>query len=164
MHYNRIRKMDISNGPGVRVSIFFQGCPFHCKGCFNEKAQDFDGGRPYTTGTEIYILDLLNNFYIKRLTILGGEPLIERNIEQLERLLYITKEEHPNITIWLYTGRVYEEISNEYGAILNNVDVLVDGPFIESLRDVTLPFRGSSNQRLINMVKTREKGEVVLYE
>lgn len=166
--YASIRNMDISNGPGIGVSVFFQGCPFHCKGCFNEETWDFDGGKTFDT-PEIYkTLDLLNKPWVSRLSILGGEPLLNRNYIQLIKLTYLAKEEardaKKKFQIWLWTGRTYEDIVNEIGdnhkhplsLILKNLDYIVDGQFKESEKDLALLWRGSSNQRIIPLNGNKE--------
>ena len=163
MRYNKIRKMDVSNGPGVRVSIFFQGCAFHCKNCFNPETHDFDSGKEYTVEVRDKIVSLTSKPYIMRFSILGGEPLVERNIQELIILINLIKEKRPDIKIWLYTGNTYEKIIDKYYDLLKLVDVLIDGPFIDDLKDLRLRFRGSSNQRVIDVKKTIETGKIALY-
>ncbi len=155
MKYARIDECEICNGIGVGVSLYTQGCIFHCKGCFNQELWDLDGGNLWTSHTEDQLIMSLNRDYIKRLTVLGGEPLLDRNIDDLSHLFSRVKDLYPDLTIWLYSGYTYEVILEKFPSILDNVDYLVDGPYIEEMRDLTLPFRGSKNQRIIN-VKTRE--------
>jgi anaerobic ribonucleoside-triphosphate reductase activating protein len=156
--------MDISNGKGIGVSLFTQGCPYRCKNCFNQITWDYEGGKAWDQEKEDKILSLLAPNYVSRLSILGGEPLITQNKSDLLSLVKRVKQEYPNKKIWIYTGGTYEEIQNKYTDILSYVDVLVDGRYVDELRDLKLKFRGSSNQRVIDLNKTREKGEVVIVE
>ncbi len=163
MYYGEIKKWDIADGPGVRVSLFVSGCRHHCKGCFNEDTWDFAYGKPYTEETEQEILEALNSSYIQGLTLLGGEPFEPENQRELVGLLRRVRKEIPQKDIWCYTGFVFEqdlvpggraftEVTEE---ILSMIDVLVDGPFILDEKDITLKFRGSRNQRLLDR-KMRE--------
>ena len=161
MRYNKIRKMDISNGPGVRVSIFMQGCSFHCKNCFNPETHDFNKGEEFTYSTINKILELSNKDYIKGLSILGGEPLHEFNILGTIRLAKAFKEKFPNKTIWVWTGFLFENVINK--DIFKYIDVLVDGQFEQELHDPLLLYRGSSNQRVIDVQKSLETDNVTLY-
>lgn len=163
MRYNRIRKMDISNGPGIRVSIFMQGCAFHCEGCFNPETWDFKGGEEFTDETIETVLNLCKPDYIKGLSILGGEPMHHFNIGATTRLCKAFKERYPEKNIWVWSGFLFEEYLKDK-EVLNYVDVLVDGQFEIANADPTLHFRGSSNQRLIDVPKSLKKGKVVLYE
>lgn len=156
MRYMQINKMDIVNGKGVGVALFTAGCTHHCKGCFNSETWPFNAGQEWTKKEEDEIISLLEPKYIKRLSILGGEPLIERNIKPLVALLGKVKAIYPEKQIWLYTGSIYEQIKDEYASILQYVDILVDGPFVEALKDLKLQFRGSSNQRIINLKEKRK--------
>ncbi|MBR1749083.1 MAG: anaerobic ribonucleoside-triphosphate reductase activating protein [Bacilli bacterium] len=162
MRFAKIRKMDISNGPGVRVSIFFQGCPFHCKNCFNPETWDFNGGEEYTEEVKERVLDLAQFSHIKGLSILGGEPLDDKNIEGSFELAKSFKERYPDKTIWLWTGNLFENKKDK--EIMKYLDVLVDGPYQDEKRDPRLKWKGSSNQRVIDVKKSLEKGSVVLYE
>ena len=159
MNYGEIKKYDIADGPGVRVTLFVSGCRHHCKGCFNAETWDFHYGNPYTEKTEKEILDALNHPYIAGLTLLGGEPFEPENQRELVKLLKKVREMYPKKNIWSYSGyvydkdlipggRVYTEVTDE---MLSYIDVLVDGPFVEDLKDITLQFRGSSNQRILNL-------------
>lgn len=172
MRYAQIRNLDISNGEGVGISIFVQGCKFHCEGCFNKETWDFNGGKEWTEEVENKFLELASRPYIKRISILGGEPLAEENVQGVLSLTQKIHALYPEKTIWLYTGYTYENIfifnkdaSNKIRqSIIELCDVLVDGQFVESLKDITLKFRGSSNQRLIDVQQTLDKGEVVLWK
>ena len=162
MRYASIRRLDISNGEGLGVTLFTQGCPFHCKNCFNPETHDFDGGKEYTIDTKNAILSLINRAQIKRFSILGGEPLIERNKEDMIDLCSSIKETRPDIKIWVYTGNIFENVKDDwYELLYNYVDVLVDGPYVDSKRDLRLKFRGSSNQRVIDVRKSIFEGKVV---
>lgn len=157
MNYGEIKKYDIADGPGVRVSLFVSGCRHHCKGCFNEETWDFDFGKPYTKETEAEILKALDHNYIAGLTLLGGEPFEPENQPVLVELLRKVRELYPKKSIWSYTGFIYEKDLLEGGRahtevtdeMLSYIDTLVDGPFIEEQKDITLQFRGSRNQRLL---------------
>ena len=150
MRYNKIRKMDISNGPGVRVSLFVQGCTFNCKGCFNQETHDFNGGKEFTDDTVEHILKLCENDNVEGLSILGGEPLHPKNIEGTTKLAKTFKEKMPNKTLSIWTGYLFDR-DLQGKEILNYADVIVDGQFVEELKNPTLEWRGSSNQRVINV-------------
>lgn len=166
-NYAKINKHDIANGPGVRVSVFFSGCEHYCKGCFNSEAWDFNYGKEFNDITLNEIIEAMKPSYIKGITILGGEPMHPKNVYMLLALINCVKHNYPDKTIWVYTGYTFEEISEitlkVYTLILDRIDVLIDGRFDENLKDITLRFRGSSNQRLIDMKSTLEKGKVVLW-
>ena len=169
MNYGEIKKYDIADGPGVRVTLFVSGCRHHCKGCFNAETWDFHYGNPYTEKTEKEILDALNHPYIAGLTLLGGEPFEPENQEVLVKLLRKVKERYPEKNIWCYSGYLFdEELKKESRArceytdeMLSMLDVLVDGRFEEDKKNITLLFRGSENQRLIDVKKSLEQGQVV---
>jgi len=163
MRYNKIRKMDISNGPGIRVSIFFQGCHFHCKGCFNTETWDFNGGKDFNEEVINHILDLCNNDVISGLSILGGEPLCDENIEGTTLLAKSFKEKYPNKNIWLWSGYTFDEYIKDK-EIVKYLDVLVDGQFKIELSSLLLKFKGSSNQRVIDVKKSIKNNKVILYE
>lgn len=170
MHYSTIKDCDIANGIGVRITLFVSGCTNHCKNCFQPQTWDFDFGEPFTEETEEKLLQMLKPDYINGLTLLGGEPMEPQNQRALVPFLKRVRETYPNKNIWCFTGFTYEvlktdgshprcEVTDE---MLSLIDVLVDGRYVDELKDLTLQFRGSSNQRLIDMVKTRENGEVTL--
>ena len=152
MNYAEIKKVDIANGPGVRVSLFVSGCRNHCKGCFNPETWDFDYGRPFTRATEDEIIKTLRPSWIQGLSILGGEPTEEENAAVLIPFLKRVRAVLLDKDIWLYSGYTYEALRDK--EILTLVDVLVDGPFLLELKDAGLAFRGSRNQRIIDL---REK-------
>ena len=152
MNYAEIKKVDIANGPGVRVSLFVSGCRNHCKGCFNPETWDFDYGRPFTRATEDEIIKALRPSWIQGLSILGGEPTEEENAAVLIPFLKRVRAVLPDKDIWLYSGYTYEVLRDK--EILTLADVLVDGPFLLELKDAGLAFRGSRNQRIIDL---REK-------
>ena len=171
MNYGNIKDKDIANGEGIRVSLFVSGCTHHCKNCFNPETWDFNYGNPFTTEVEDKILTMLEPAYIKGITLLGGEPMEPNNQRALLPFVKRIREKFGTTkTIWSFTGFVYDkdlitggrahtEVTDE---LMQNLDVLVDGPFVESLKNLSLKFRGSSNQRIIDMPATLEKGEVVL--
>lgn len=160
MRYNLIRKMDISNGPGVRVSIFMQGCSFHCKNCFNKETWDFEGGQEFTDDTINKVLELSNKPEVKGLSILGGEPMHPTNIEGTTKLAKAFKEKYPEKTIWTWTGFKYEDIKDK--DVFNYVDVLVDGQYKDELHDPTLKWKGSSNQRVIDIKESKKENKICL--
>lgn len=153
MHYGEIITNDTANGPGIRLSLFVSGCTFHCKGCFNEKTWDFNYGRPFTNDTLQFIIDELKKPQYDGITILGGEPLHPNNRKKVTDIIYAVKNLFPEKTIWVYTGYEYKQLMKSSDKdllyILANIDTLVDGPFIESEKDITLSFRGSRNQHII---------------
>jgi len=172
VNYASIKNCDIANGPGVRVSLFVSGCTHHCKGCFNEVAWDFNYGTPFTQETIDSILQMLAPPYVKGLTLLGGEPFEPENQGALVELLRQVKAKYPEKSIWSFSGYLFDRdilpgklgdpsITREF---LSYLDVLVDGPFIESRKNLSLRFRGSDNQRLINVPASLEQGSVVLWE
>ena len=172
MHYATIKNCDIANGPGVRVSLFVSGCTHRCPGCFNEVAWDFNYGEPFTQETIDKILDMLKPDHIKGLTLLGGEPFEPENQPAILDLLRQIKQTYPEKSIWAFSGYLFDkdilagrlgpwEITQEY---LSYLDVLVDGPFVMAKKDLTLRFRGSSNQRLIDVPASLRSRAVVLWE
>lgn len=171
MYYADIKSYDIANGEGCRVTLFVSGCTNHCKGCFQPETWDFHYGQPYTKDTEEYILNLLQNPHIEGLTILGGEPFEPFNQAELVNLLHIVKQKFPEKNIWCFTGFVYDKDllkgqrkhTSATDEMLSYIDVLVDGPFILQQRDISLWFRGSKNQRVLDMKQTLQQGSIVLY-
>ena len=172
MNYATIKPRDIANGPGIRVSLFVSGCTHRCPGCFNEEAWDFDYGQPFDQSTIDEILGLLQPDYVQGLTLLGGEPFDPRNQPAIVELLRQIKAKYPNKSIWAFTGYLFDRdilpgrlgesaIIREY---LSYLDVLVDGPFIQARKNLTLRFRGSDNQRLIDVPASLSRGEVVLWQ
>lgn len=168
MNYGTIKECDIADGPGVRVSLFVSGCRHHCKGCFNADTWDFNYGMPYTKETEDEIIRLLAPDYIQGLTLLGGEPFEPENQRELVKLLKRVRETYPDKDIWSYSGyiydvdlveggRAYTEVTKE---MLSYLDVLVDGPFVQKLKDITLKFRGSKNQRIIKLENGKDVGRL----
>ncbi|MBQ8826392.1 MAG: anaerobic ribonucleoside-triphosphate reductase activating protein [Oscillospiraceae bacterium] len=172
MNYGEIKNFDIANGEGVRVSLFVSGCTHQCKGCFNPETWDFSYGKPYTKQTEDSIIEMLKFDYTDGLSLLGGEPFEPDNQRELVKLLHRVKMECPDKTVWCYTGYLFdEELLKDSRArcgytdeMLSMIDVLVDGEFMEELKDITLSFKGSSNQRIIDVKASLAKGETVLYE
>lgn len=166
MRYAKIRKMDISNGEGVRVSLFVQGCSFHCKNCFNQETWDFNGGKEFTTAEIQKIIELANKDYIAGLSVLGGEPLHNNNVDEVFHIVATFKEKFPNKDIWLWTGFKFEDAikDSKRKFILRNVDVLIDGQFEEDKKDLTLKWRGSSNQRVIDCKKSLLENKIILKE
>lgn len=172
MNYATIKNCDIANGPGVRVSLFVSGCTHRCKGCFNEVAWDFNYGTPFTQDTVDMIIKMLSPDYIRGLTLLGGEPFEPQNQGPLLELVRQIKTKLPEKSVWAFSGYLFDkdilagrlgpwEITRE---LVGYLDVLVDGPFVEEKKDLSLRFRGSSNQRLIDVPKSLEAGEIVLWE
>lgn len=198
MRYSSMRNLDISNGEGVGVSLFVQGCPFHCFGCFNSDTWDFNGGKEWTEETKNKFLKLIDRPYIKRVSFLGGECLAEQNLNEILSLIQEIRNSYPDKTIWLYTGYhvfinypeshrqhkvilstrpnastniIYDdelffkkkEEDRKRSEIISNVDVLVDGEYIDEQKDLTLRFRGSKNQRVIDIKQSLAQNKMVLY-
>ena len=162
MRYNKIRKMDISNGPGVRVSIFMQGCAFHCENCFNPDTWDFNGGEEFTDETIEKVLELCSQDHIVGLSILGGEPMHPNNIEGTTRLAKAFKERFPKKSLWAWSGFLFDRDLKDK-EVMKYLDVLVDGQYVDALHDFRLAWRGSSNQRVIDVQKSLKKNEIVLF-
>ena len=181
MRYAQIRSMDISNGEGVGVSLFVQGCPFHCKNCFNSETWDFNGGKEWTEETRNKFMELIDRPYIKRVSFLGGECLAEQNLDEVLSLIQEIRISFPEKTIWLYTGYKFEQIKDAFTEskkwlqaswkhsaitrweIISNVDVLVDGEYIDEQKDLTLKWRGSKNQRVIDIKQSLAQNKMILY-
>ena len=172
MNYAEIKTTDIANGEGVRVSLFVSGCTHRCKNCFNSVAWDFSYGKPFTEKTQQFLLNALAPDYIEGLTLLGGEPMEPQNQRGLLPFVERFKKQFPHKTLWCYTGFTYqgngmfeEERANieTTSKLLSLIDVLVDGRFIEELKDIRLKFRGSSNQRVIDLKRSFDENNIVLY-
>lgn len=181
MRYAQIRSMDVSNGEGVGVSLFVQGCPFHCKNCFNSETWDFNGGKEWTEKTKNKFMELIDRPYIRRISILGGEPLAEQNLDEVLSLIKEIRILYPEKTIWLYTGYNFDLLKSQYDEykytpfaasadewltrweIISNVDVFVDGEYIDEQKDLTLKFRGSKNQHVIDVKQSLSQKKMVLY-
>lgn len=171
MNYGAIKKCDIANGVGVRTVLFVSGCTHHCKGCFQPETWNFDYGERCTKETEDEIIESLRPDYVDGITLLGGEPFEPENQRELVKLLRRIKKELPQKTVWSFSGYTYEELTGDSRAVcevtnemLSMLDVLVDGEFVEAKRNISLRFRGSENQRLIDMNKTRKEGKIVLWD
>lgn len=184
MRYAQIRSMDISNGEGVGVSLFVQGCPFHCKNCFNSETWDFNGGKEWTEKIKNKFMELIDRPYIKRVSFLGGECLAEQNLDEVLKLTQQIRISFPEKTIWLYTGFCWNDIMCSFAGlqadcvvldkkdikawekrrkIISNVDVLVDGVYIDEQKDLTLAYRGSKNQHCIDVKQSLSQKKMVLY-
>ena len=181
MRYASMRNLDISNGEGVGVSLFVQGCPFHCFGCFNSETWNFDGGKEWTEETEDKFMKLIDRPYVNRISVLGGEPLAEQNLDEVLSLIKEIRISHPEKTIWLYTGYNFEFLKSKYDEfkytpfaanadewltrweIISNVNILVDGEYIDEQKDLTLKFKGSKNQRVIDIQKSLAQNKIILY-
>lgn len=184
MRYSSMRNLDISNGEGVGVSLFVQGCPFHCKNCFNSDTWDFNGGKEWTEETKNKFMELINRPYIKRVSFLGGECLADQNLDGVLDLIKEIRISFPEKTIWLYTGFCWNDIMCSFAGlqadcvvldkkdteawekrrkIISNVDVVIDGEYIDEQKDLSLKFRGSKNQRVIDVKQSLAQNKVVLY-
>lgn len=181
MRYASIRSLDISNGEGVGVSLFVQGCPFHCKNCFNSETWNFNGGKEWTEKTKNKFMELIDKPYINRISVLGGEPLAEQNLDDVLSLVKQIRISFPEKTIWLYTGYNFDLLTSKYNEykytpfaanadewltrweIISNINVLVDGEYIDEQKDLTLKWRGSKNQRVIDAKQSRVQNKVILY-
>ena len=175
MNYSQLIACDIANGEGIRTSLFVSGCHIHCPGCFNQEAQDYNYGQPYTSETEQTILEQVSKPYIAGLSILGGDPMCQDYNGLITLTALAQKVRDMGKTVWLWTGMTYDlifppsrvtltEFHNLRQDLFKTCNVVVDGPFIEAEKDLTLAFRGSANQRLINVQKTLTEGHVVLYK
>lgn len=179
MNYAQIRSMDISNGEGIGVSLFVQGCNFHCKNCFNSETWEFSKGQEWNDKTKNQFLKLIETPFIQRVSILGGEPLHPKNVQNVLKIVDEIRVSYPTKNIWLYTGYTWEQIMHPVitdidseqlkilqmrKELVNKCDVLIDGRYIDELRDVSLHWRGSSNQRVINVQETLKQNQIVLWE
>ena len=166
MRYNKIREMDISDGEGVRVSLFVQGCEFHCKGCFNPETWNFEGGKEFTTETLNTLLELCDKEYIKGLSILGGEPMHPNNRETVVDIMRAFKFKFPKKDIWMWTGYTLEKLLSENDedvkSMLIYLDYLVDGQFVEEKKNLNLKWAGSENQRWIDVQKSMKQGHIII--
>ena len=163
MRYASIRSMDISNGEGVGISLFVQGCHFHCKNCFNKDTWDFNGGKKWTPEVEDKFIELASRPYIKRISLLGGEPLADENLDGVLNLVNRFRLLMPEKTIWLYSGYRFEELDERRKQIVSLVDVFVDGRYIDLQRNISAKWKGSDNQRVISIRDSLQQGKVVLY-
>ena len=184
MRYASIRNLDISNGEGVGVSFFVQGCPFHCKNCFKSETWDFNGGKEWTEETKNKFMELINRPYIKRVSFLGGECLADQNLDEILKLVKQIRISYPKKTIWLYTGFCWNDIMCSFAGlqadcvvldkkdieawekrrkIISNIDVLVDGEYIDEQKDLTLKWMGSKNQHVIDVKQSLAQNKMVLY-
>ena len=164
MRYASILDADVANGLGWRVSLFVSGCSLHCPGCFNQQAWDFCYGKPFTISTQNKILKLLHPEHISGLSLLGGNPTEKENEIELVPFVKRVKDYYPNKDIWIWSGHTFEQLIENKDELLPLCDVLVDGPFIEKQKDLTLPWRGSSNQRVIDIQASLKAGSVVLFQ
>jgi len=179
MNYAQIRSMDISNGEGIGVSLFVQGCDFHCKNCFNSETWEFSKGQEWNDKTKNQFLKLIEPPFIQRVSILGGEPLHPKNVQNVLKIVDEIRVSYPTKNIWLYTGYTWEQIMHPVitdinseqlkmlqmrKELVNKCDVLIDGRYVDELRDVSLHWRGSSNQRVINVQETLKQNQIVLWE
>ena len=162
MKYANFKEYDIANGPGIRFSLFVSGCTHHCKGCFNPETWDFNYGKPFTKDVEDFILKEVGHEFYEGMTLLGGEPM--ENTDGLTQIVQNVKQAMPDKSVWVYSGFTYDEIIQDpqKKALLDVCDVLVDGPFVDDLKDPGLYFRGSSNQRVIDLKATRTSGQITL--
>lgn len=179
MKYAQVVPFEVCNGKGIGTSLFVQGCDLRCSGCFNPDSWSFDDGKEWDELVELKFFDVIARQYIKRVTFLGGEPLAQQNADKVLYLMKRIREYFPNKTIWLYTGYTFSSIMNpvvtdnldlerdiwlkQRKEIVECCDVVVDGRYVEELRDITLPFRGSTNQRIIDAQETLKQNEIVLY-
>lgn len=179
MKYAQVVPFEVCNGKGIGTSLFVQGCNLHCNGCFNPEAWNFDGGKKWTKQREQKFFELISRYYIKRVSFLGGEPLAKQNAEEVLSLIKRIKKEYPEKTIWIYSGYTWEQIMspattddfnperdmwliNRKEAV-KQCDILVDGAFVNELKDITLPFRGSTNQRIVDVQESLKENRVILY-
>lgn len=168
MRIAKIEDVSLSNGPGVRVCLYTQGCPFHCKNCFNPETWDYMGGKALEEKDLATLFEYCDHDYIKGLSILGGEPLIYQNIFDLSRIVLKFKDNFPDKSVWIWTGYTWEDLQERYKGnhafetLLSKVDIIIDGPFVEELKDPSLKWKGSSNQRTIDVQKTLQANSICL--
>ena len=165
MRIAQIRRLDVTNGEGIGIALFTAGCPIRCKNCFNSELWSMDAGKEWSEEYKQQILKLLEPEHVRRISILGGEPLIERNIEPLTELFKDIRKLYGNSKrIWVWTGQLYENVSQKYNELISLIDILVDGPYVDELKDAKLLWKGSSNQRVIDVQCTLKNGSIALYD
>lgn len=163
MNYTLIRSIDIANGEGIGTALFVSGCPFHCEGCFNPETWDYEYGKEFTQKTLISLIEATDKPYISRISILGGEPLVPVNLETVSLIIESLKKRFPEKRIWIYSGYTYESLNKNQLRVISKADILVDGQFIKEKKDLNLKFRGSSNQRIIDIQQTIKGSRLTLW-
>lgn len=163
MNYTLIRSIDIANGEGIGTALFVSGCPFHCEGCFNPETWDYGYGKEFTQKTLISLIEATDKPYINRISILGGEPLAPVNLETVSLIIESLKKRLPEKRIWIYSGYTYESLNKNQLRVISKADILVDGQFIKEKKDLNLKFRGSSNQRIIDIQQTIKGSRLTLW-
>lgn len=163
MNYTLIRSIDIANGEGIGTALFVSGCPFHCEGCFNPETWDYGYGKEFTQKTLISLIEATDKSYISRISILGGEPLAPVNLETVSLIIESLKKRFPEKRIWIYSGYTYESLNKNQLRVISKADILVDGQFIKEKKDLNLKFRGSSNQRIIDIQQTIRESRLTLW-
>lgn len=163
MNYTLIRSIDIANGEGIGTALFVSGCPFHCEGCFNPETWDYGYGKEFTQKTLISLIEATDKPYINRISILGGEPLAPVNLETVSLIIESLKKRFPEKRIWIYSGYTYESLNKNQLRVISKADILVDGQFIKEKKDLNLKFRGSSNQRIIDIQQTIKGSRLTLW-
>ena len=163
MNYTLIRSIDIANGEGIGTALFVSGCPFHCEGCFNPETWDYGYGKEFTQKTLISLIEATDKPYINRISILGGEPLAPVNLETVSLIIESLKKHFPEKRIWIYSGYTYESLNKNQLRVISKADILVDGQFIKEKKDLNLKFRGSSNQRIIDIQQTIKGSRLTLW-
>lgn len=163
MNYTLIRSIDIANGEGIGTALFVSGCPFHCEGCFNTETWDYGYGKEFTQKTLISLIEATDKPYINRISILGGEPLAPVNLETVSLIIESLKKRFPEKRIWIYSGYTYESLNKNQLRVISKADILVDGQFIKEKKDLNLKFRGSSNQRIIDIQQTIKGSRLTLW-
>lgn len=163
MNYTLIRSIDIANGEGIGTALFVSGCPFHCEGCFNPETWDYGYGKEFTQKTLISLIEATDKPYISRISILGGEPLAPVNLETVSLIIKSLKKRFPEKRIWIYSGYTYESLNKNQLRVISKADILVDGQFIKEKKDLNLKFRGSSNQRIIDIQQTIKGSRLTLW-
>lgn len=163
MNYTLIRSIDIANGEGIGTALFVSGCPFHCEGCFNPETWDYGYGKEFTQKTLISLIEATDKPYINRISILGGEPLAPVNLETVSLIIESLKKRFPEKRIWIYSGYTYESLNKNQLRVISKADILVDGQFIKEKKNLNLKFRGSSNQRIIDIQQTIKGSRLTLW-